>query len=370
MNSTAGQIQAPHYPPPPSSSHHHPSTYDTAPTIPTTPASISASAIASSTDNSSNTQLSSSPRVITKEPSEPEISLHCQSQHEVQLELEKLIKKQQNALIPEPVWCQFMLHTGATFSIESDNSSGNNGLAGGDESEKSALNEGQLGTTPRAVNGTDFKPSKIAISLTEVLDVSKEDKKRYEVQIAVSRAIVTALEEVDGFRYTRRNSWETKARDGLRLSYVCSESLQNHDRAANRLRKRSSAVADSPAVFPSESGNGAGKDESQLDKRDVSNGNQRMDCTIVNMQNNSSSYGMEKHPTSKPLPTFDCRGNVMVKFLALQQCIVVVYRHNPIHRKVSRRAEEEFTAVGQTAGSGIAAVEKPKRKRAKNIDGR
>ena len=253
-----------------------------------------------------------------------------------------------------------MLHTGATFSIESDNGGGKNGVAGSDGNGEGSMNGAGLDTAQKKANGVDFKPSKTAVSLTEILDVSKEDKKRHEVQIAVSRTLVTALEEVDEFRYTRRNSWETKARDGLRLSYVCSESLQNHDRAANRLRKKSSIVADSSAAFSSDCGNGVVKDEAQMVKTDTSSDNQRTDVTVAIGQNDSASSGMEKYQCHKPLPTFDCRGNVMVKFLALQQCIVVVYRHNPIHRKVSRRADEDLIAAGQAAGSGTVAVEKPR----------
>ena len=358
MGSTAVPVRAP---------HHHSPIYNATPTTPLI--STSTSPVASGTNI--NVQSSNSPRVNTREPSEPEISLHCQSLKEVQVELEKLIKKQQNALIPEQVWCQFMLHTGATFSIESDNGSGgNDNVASGDEKGGGGSNGGELDTARSKTNGADIKPPRTAISLSEVLDVSKEDKKRHEVQIAVSKAIVTVLEEIDEFRYTRRNSWETKARDGLRLSYACSESLQNHDRTANRPRKKSSTVADSSAS-PGNNRNSIAKDGAQqVDEDDISNGIQQTNANVPSGQNNFKSNGLEKNQYSKPLPTYDCRGNVMVKYLALQQCIVIVYRHNPIHRRVSRRTEDDLMAVGQVTGSVTAVVEKPKRKRTKKSDGR
>ena len=290
-----------------------------------------------------------------------------------------MINEHQGALIPEPVCCQFMLHTGATLSIDSSSSNsinckiGNGSIKGvGGEKYKdqgSSMNGKELGiATEESRKDSKPQPARLTISLSEVLDVSKEEKKRHETQITVGRAIVMALEDVDGFRYPRRRNWETKARDGLRISYVCSESLQNHDRVSNRPRKKLSIDAHGSSMPDGNGSDSINGEQMPGIKRTIQTDsfdgcNTLSETVATNIQPKLSNNSAGKYQNKK-LPTYDCCGNIVVKFLALQQCIVIIYKHNSIHRKVLRRAEGEMApAASKVDISLIPAGEKPKRKR-------
>ena len=309
-------------------------------------------------------QSQPSTHTTAKSSTTPEISIHCQSLEEAQRELERLINEQEGSLIPEPVWCRFVLHTGATFSIDS---SRGNAVGYDGRNDGAAVEHGGNGINNINAKVSSPQLPRTAVSIPEVLDVSKDEKKRHEIQIAVGRAIVAALEDVDGFRYARRNNWETKARNGLRIKFVCSESLQNRDRAANRQRKKSSLAADAPT-----SPHGSGSDgingeqvhgttvskEANLEDGDGT----IVEMGAVGMRHKSSTNSTDKH--HRPLPTYDCCGNIKIKFLALQQCIEIAYGYNPIHRKVPKKAEEhKVDNVSGDVGSVAPVEEKSKRKR-------
>jgi hypothetical protein len=112
------------------------------------------------------------------------------------------------------------------------------------------------------------------------------------------RSIVAAIEGADGFKYSERHAYNPKtAGDGVRLEYVCQDSLENKDRKANRKK---------------ENHNSEDNDERTKAK-----------CNMI--------------------PTYNCGGAIHIKFSVKREAINVVYKHNPIHREVeSRRTNSDM----------------------------
>lgn len=130
------------------------------------------------------------------------------------------------------------------------------------------------------------------VSVETVLGV-EDDKMRSIVQRAASRGLITAVEKIDGFRYTFNNAWAAKDEEGQRFSYICQDSMQNKDRHANGfLRAAQNAKAMSP--------------------------------------DNEGNRGARK-------PTYDCKGAVSVKFSRTRGLAEVFYRHFAIHKTVAER---------------------------------
>lgn len=122
--------------------------------------------------------------------------------------------------------------------------------------------------------------------LCNIVDV----KERQIWQRAAARGVVVAIQDLDGFKYSFNNNWTSKDDDGFRYSYTCLDSLENKDRHANGFR-RTNAAKRRP---------GAG------------------------------TRGVRK-------PTYDCKGQIAVKFSGVRQSVEVVYKHNPIHKTVAER---------------------------------
>jgi hypothetical protein len=109
--------------------------------------------------------------------------------------------------------------------------------------------------------------------------------------LTICRSIIAAIEEADGFKYSERHSSNPKSGDGIRLRYVCQDSLENKDRKANKKKKEADAEKN---------------DETTRGAKDL-------------------------------LPTYDCGGAIYIKFSIKRDAINVVYKHNPIHRDVESR---------------------------------
>ncbi|KAF1927347.1 uncharacterized protein M421DRAFT_101765 [Didymella exigua CBS 183.55] len=151
-------------------------------------------------------------------------------------------------------------------------------------------------------------------------------KDRLKIQRAVSKSIVAAIEEADGFKYSERRAYNSKTGgDGARLNYVCQDSLQNKDRKANKKKETDAEDGDSDGAT----------------NRDT-------------------------------IPTYDCGGAIRVKFSIKRGAINVVYKHNPIHRDVDiPLTSHSVSAVPQANGGATPKAAKApngsvkKRKRSK-----
>ena len=345
--------------------------------------SIHQSPTPTSTPSQQQQQQHRRKRQRTQDPTvKPEFSHHCQSLEEAQSALRQYINVQTGLLIPEHVQCQLTIPVGASFAIGS--TAGERGVES-ESNEASKSNKNKSVGFQTNINGhkahststpTTSKADQISteeqktattttsISLSEVLDISHDDKKRHEVQHAVARTIVSALEEVDEFRYTRRNSWETKAKDGIRVTYTCFDSLQNHDRSANRSRKKKS---DSGAAAVAGTTTGTNNTETRMMGND--NASAVEEGTAIRPANQGSDgstpngNGAKKSPSQKVLTTYDCGGCITVRFMALQQCVVVIYSHDFVHRKMP--ADERERLNMQSAALSSSIRERAKKKKAK-----
>ncbi|KZM23885.1 uncharacterized protein EKO05_0011466 [Ascochyta rabiei] len=119
-----------------------------------------------------------------------------------------------------------------------------------------------------------------------------DGKERLKIQRAISKSIVAAIEETDGFKYSERHAYNPKTGgDGARLRYVCQDSLENRDRKANKKKKVEDAEED--------------------------------------------AEGIKVNPGL--VPTHNCGGAIHIRFSIKREAINVVYKHNPIHRDVGSR---------------------------------
>lgn len=115
-------------------------------------------------------------------------------------------------------------------------------------------------------------------------------KQRQTWQRAAAKGIVHQIQGLDGFKYCFNNNWSSKDDNGYRYSYTCLDSLENKDRHANGFRATNAATR----------------------------------------RPGANTRGVRK-------PTYDCKGQIAVKFSAMRQSVEVVYKHHAIHKTVAER---------------------------------
>ncbi|KAK6008665.1 hypothetical protein QM012_000568 [Aureobasidium pullulans] len=115
-------------------------------------------------------------------------------------------------------------------------------------------------------------------------------KQRQTWQRAAAKGIVHQIQDLDGFKYCFNNNWSSKDDNGYRYSYTCLDSLENKDRHANGFRATNAATR----------------------------------------RPGANTRGVRK-------PTYDCKGQIAVKFSAMRQSVEVVYKHHAIHKTVAER---------------------------------
>ena len=129
-------------------------------------------------------------------------------------------------------------------------------------------------------------PTRTVQDLVDIQDL----KERQIWQRAAAKGVVNAIQDLDGFKYCFNNNWTSKDDNGYRYSYTCLDSLENKDRHANGFRATNAA------------------------KR----------------RPGANTRGVRK-------PTYDCKGQIAVKFSGVRQSVEVVYKHHPIHKTVAER---------------------------------
>jgi len=133
---------------------------------------------------------------------------------------------------------------------------------------------------------SDDSDSSVCRSVFELCNLTAA-KERLRWQRGAARGILFSLQEIDGFKYTFNNNWTSTDEAGWRFSYTCLDSRENKDRQVNNLRK----------------------------KGDYAEG--------------SRAYLKE---------TYDCKGQIAVKFSGARHVVEVVYKHTAIHKTVAERA--------------------------------
>lgn len=129
-------------------------------------------------------------------------------------------------------------------------------------------------------------PTRTVQDLVDIVEL----KERQIWQRAAAKGVVNAIQDLDGFKYCFNNNWTSKDDNGYRYSYTCLDSLENKDRHANGFRATNAA------------------------KR----------------RPGANTRGVRK-------PTYDCKGQIAVKFSGVRQSVEVVYKHHPIHKTVAER---------------------------------
>ncbi|KAL5114885.1 hypothetical protein ACEQ8H_007203 [Pleosporales sp. CAS-2024a] len=126
------------------------------------------------------------------------------------------------------------------------------------------------------------------ITVEQALCRPIDGRDRLNIQRAIARSIVDAIQTADGFSYVERSAKNSKqGGDGARFKYICRDSVQAKKRKIHR-RKQETAE-------DSEDTEGPKKD----------------------MNQHAQGYA--------------CGGAVHIKFSIKREAVNVVYKHNPIH---------------------------------------
>ncbi|TID14709.1 hypothetical protein E6O75_ATG08855 [Venturia nashicola] len=227
----------------------------------------------------------------------PDVSFQCKSLHDLESRLQAHIEHcHKDRLIPETVYAQFIFDCSVKLAVT---------LAD--------LTDGMLDHFPQLAN---FQPQDgpMALSVPDAVATHGDAKSKLKRQRAVGRIILSAVQKVDGFQYFEKEAWDTKHTDGYRFKYLCRDSYQNKDRAANKSRSSNASA-------------------------------------IVSLNGPEASGDLSPGKEAARLATYDCKGSIFVKFSSSQRIVDVVYQHLPIH------CEPANPAALSTAGpSGAISV--------------
>jgi hypothetical protein len=164
----------------------------------------------------------------------PDVSFQCKSLDDLEARLQAHIEHcYKDRLIPETVYAQFIFDSSVSLTVKD-------------------LSDGMLDHFPQLAN---FQPQDgpMALSVPDAVSTNGEAKSKLKRQRAVGRIILASVQKVDGFNYFEKEAWDTKHTDGYRFKYLCRDSYQNKDRAANKNRpsNASAIVPSNGAAEPS-----------------------------------------------------------------------------------------------------------------------
>jgi hypothetical protein len=260
----------------------------------------------------------------------PDVCFQTKSLDEMETLLANHISTCKEKPVPETVYAQFLFDATVTFQIK-DTSDG--------------IRDHFLHLQDPQYN-VDGVPGPLPV--TEAVSQVPDTKLKLRRQRAVGRAILRSIQEVDGFNYFEKEAWDTKHADGYRFKYLCKDSYQNKDRAANKSRKSTD-----PSSFQSINGAGtpgaSGTPSAQPPPPPSAAGG-APDAGASGDQSPTKgdvSEWFKKHGITPPaadspnrLPTYDCKGSIFVKFSSSQGVVDVVYQHSPIHNAMNERAPD------------------------------
>lgn len=144
-----------------------------------------------------------------------------------------LVDNATSSLVPDAVTCQFILGVDTVVEIRATSKETPSFLALIQKQPESQAADAD-GKSPESENPP---AKKYTVSVASALAAFSDDAERLKTQRALARAIVEAIQDVDGYRYFEKQVWGTKGPDGCRFRFPCVDSLQNRERAANRYAK-------------------------------------------------------------------------------------------------------------------------------------
>lgn len=164
----------------------------------------------------------------------PDVSFQCKSLDDLETRLRGHIDHcYRDRPIPETVYAQFIFDSSVFLTVTD-------------------LSDGMLDHFPQLAN-FQSQDRPMALSVPDAVATHGDAKSKLKRQRAVGRIILTSVQKIDGFNYFEKEAWDTKHTDGYRFKYLCRDSYQNKDRAANKSRS-SNATAILPSNGPEASG--------------------------------------------------------------------------------------------------------------------
>lgn len=157
----------------------------------------------------------------------PDVSYQCKSLDDLEARLQGHIDRcYKDRLIPETVYAQFIFDNSVSLTVDD-------------------LSDGMLDHFPQLAN---IQPQNgpMSLSVPDAVATHGDAKSKLKRQRAVGRIILKSVQKVDGFKYFEKEAWDTKHTDGYRFKYLCRDSYQNKDRAANKNRSSNAS-----AIVPS-----------------------------------------------------------------------------------------------------------------------
>jgi hypothetical protein len=161
--------------------------------------------------------------------------LPCQSISDLQTQFREQWERNQEQLIPEKLNAEFTFDGTVTIAATELT-----------DEVRSAYGMGLAAQT-----GAFDIPIEIDVRAA-LLPVSDAQLKRNR-QRAVCKEIVRGFSAIDGYHYGGTRSVDSKTGDGFRFKFVCSDSFENIERAANKRRKKGLVSAEGDDDSDSES---------------------------------------------------------------------------------------------------------------------
>jgi hypothetical protein len=153
----------------------------------------------------------------------PDVSFPCKSLDELESLLQGHIEHCYGGrLVPETVYAQFIFDSNVALHIKD-------------------LSDGMRDHFPHlAQHQSEDEPG--LLTVPEAVAPHGDAKAKLKRQRAVGRIILKSIQNVDGFKYFEKEAWDTKHSDGYRFKYLCRDSFQNKDRAANKNRSSNAST--------------------------------------------------------------------------------------------------------------------------------
>nr|OQU98421.1 hypothetical protein CLAIMM_04214 [Cladophialophora immunda] len=126
--------------------------------------------------------------------------------------------------------------------------------------------------------------NKTAITVVDALHTIQDPKERVTMQKGISKTLIEACQNVDGYRYSFHNHWISREDQASRFSYYCNDSVLNKGRAANE------------------------------------------------------SVTKIKAGVKVRKPVWDCHGLISIKFSMTKNSLELHYTHIPLHKTFEERA--------------------------------
>ncbi|KAI9698080.1 MAG: hypothetical protein M1820_007588 [Bogoriella megaspora] len=238
------------------------------------------------------------------DPQEPDADLingptPCSTLQEFSASLNKLLENNDQAFIPELASFDFTFAPSASFLVDLSKVPS----IAATLPRKATQADGGDGAKKESARYEEKAEEELyLLSAAGAMNQFDTDADRQAKQRAIARTIIKTVQGIDGYKYSSVRASFTKDDQGCRMVYVCNDSQQNKDRAANKTERAKE--------------NGEGGDE------------------------NGEREGDEKKSRKGArLPTYDCKGAINVKFSIRNQTMEVTYRHMMLHRETAWKAQ-------------------------------